>query len=633
MDAKTVKGETKDTRSILIFWGALAFSLYQLSIPVFAPLIALQIRTLHVIFGLVTAQFLFPFKRDSSGEYKLSLWDLGILIIVLVACLNIFVNWRTLYEEPGEVTLFDLVLGGALTLIVLDTTRRATGWVMPLLVAFLFVFVFIGPLLPGIWKHPGLPLVHVINSVYYSSEGIFGKITGFSATFIAVFIIFGALLMHTGGGRTFMDLALLLAGRFRGGPAKVAVVSSALFGSISGSAAANVSVTGNYTIPLMIKLGYKPNFAAGVEAMASTGGVMTPPIMGISAFIMAEFLGIPYIKIIGYALIPCMLFYIGLFGGVHFEALSLGLSPVPKEDMPQWRSVLTWSRIVPFSVPIALLVWLLLKGFVLITAGFYASTAIVVLYFFSDFSLPGMKERFFQLGRALSQAGQTVAKIAPIMVSVSVLVNLLDMTGVAPKLSGIILEVGGDNLISALLVAAIVPLILGTALPATPSYIIAAAVVGPALTRLGTDVVAVHMFLFYWAALSSITPPTCTTVIIAANYAKSNWIKSANVGMRLGIVAFLVPFFFVLEPSLLGRSSFGNILLYSSSAALGAFLLSSGLFGYMRRKTNLFLRILFGGGGILLLYPDHMASLVGILMASAAFLMESRAIKRGVVTT
>ena len=618
-------------RSNVLFWVALAFSVFQLSIAVFVPLIDLQLRALHVIFGITTALIAFPYKDEGKGGSLCAVFDLALIVFVLSSCLYIFINWLRIYEQPGESTRIELIVGAILTLVVLETTRRATGWIMPLLVLFLFGFVFSGPLLPGIWKQPGLPLEHVLNSVYLSSEGLFGKITGFSATFIAVFIIFGALLMHTGGGKTFMDLALLLAGRFRGGPAKVAIISSALFGSISGSAAANVSVTGNYTIPLMIKLGYKPSFAAGVESMASTGGVLTPPIMAIAAFIMAEFLGIPYIKIIGYATIPCILFYIGLFGGVHFEALSLGLQAAAKEDLPHWRDVLTWSRIVPFVIPIFLLIYLLLTGFVLIAAGFYASLATIILYIFSDFSFSGMKERCFQIVKALSQGGRTIARIAPIMVSVSVLVLLLDLTGVAPKLSALILEMGGGNLISALFVAAIVPLILGTALPTTPSYIISAAIVAPALTSLGIDLVAAHLFLLYWSGLSSQTPPTCTTVIIAANYAKADWMKAGFVGMRLGIVAFLIPFFFVLEPALLARAPFVEVIVYTTSAALGAILLASGLFGYMRRKTGVLLRSAFGISGILLLYPNHKASVLGLVIAAVAFVGESMVIRKKMI--
>ncbi|MDI6790966.1 MAG: TRAP transporter large permease subunit, partial [Thermodesulfobacteriota bacterium] len=304
------------------------------------------------------------------------------------------------------------------------------------------------------------------------------------------------------------------------------------------------------------------------------------------------------------------------------------LKPVPKEEMPHWGDFLTWSKIVPFSVPIALLIWLLLRGFVLITAGFYASMALIGLYVFSDFSLSGLKKRFVQVGSALSEGGQAVARIVPIMVSVNLLVLFIDLTGVAPKLSGLILEIGGEYLITALLVAAIVPLILGTALPATPSYIIAAAIIAPALIRLGLDIVAVHMFLFYWAALSAVTPPTCTTVIIAANLTGGDWIRVAFVGMKLGIVAFLVPFFFVLEPALLGRGAPIDIVIIALSALIGTFLLASGLSGFMRGKINIFLRSLFTASGILFLYPDLTTSLAGILLAIFAFLGESFMIKR-----
>jgi len=617
----------KNIRATAVFWTALAFSVFQLSIPVFVPLIDVQTRGLHVLFGIFTALLAFPFIKTAKAESTLSFWDLFLIVIVFLACINIVLNWQRLYEHPGESTTTDLILGAALTLVILDATRRATGWVMPIVVALMFVYVFCGPLLPGMWKHPDLPLRHVLDTVYFSSEGLFGRITGFSATFISVFIIFGAFLMYTGGGKTFMDLALVIAGRYRGGPAKVAVISSALFGSISGSSAANVSVTGNYTIPLMKKLGYRANFAAGVESMASTLGDFTPPIMGIGAFIISEFLGIPYIKVIGYATIPCILSYIGVFSGVHIEALVLGLTPAAKEDIPPWRTVFTWSRLVPFLIPIFLLVWLLIRGYVLITAGFYASITMIILYIFSGFSIPGIKGRSLQLLGALSQGGKAVARIAPIMISVSLLVHLLDLTGVAPKLSGIIMGIGKDNILITLLVAGIVPLILGSALPATPTYIISAAIIAPGLSKLGIDVIACHLFLFYWGCLSSVTPPTCTTVIIAANYAGGDWIKAAFSGMKLGIVAFLIPFFFVIEPALVSRGPIVDIILYSLSAGAGSFILASGLFGYMRSRLNLVLRLLYGLSGVLILYPSHSATLLGIGFGIFAFLYESVAFK------
>ena len=495
------------------------------------------------------------------------------------------------------------------------------------------VYVFLGPFMPGIWIHPGFPLEHVVETLYYSSSGIYGSLTGTSATFIAMFILFGAVLEATGGGQTFMELALFLAGRFKGGPAKVGIFASAMFGMISGSAVANVSVTGAYTIPLMRKLGYDPDFAAGVEAMSSTGGGITPPVMGISAFIMAEFLGMSYLNIIGYAVIPCVLFYTGIIAGVHFEALKLGLQPVPKAEIPSARSVFTWGKIVPLFLPIAILLGLLFSGFTLVSSGFYASVGAALLYLFADLSPARVRQRAQAVAEAIADGGVAVAKIVPILVCVGMFTSLLGMTGVAPKVSGVIVEMGGENLIGSLLVAAVVPLILGAPLPVTATYILSAALIAPALVKIKIDVVAAHMFLLYWATLASVTPPTCTGCVIAANISGGNWLRSSFVGMKLGIVAFLVPFFFVVNPALIGRGAPWDVAVCAVTGLAGAILMAGGFFGFMRSRLNPAFRVLYFAAGVLLLAPSGTLSLAGAGTAALGLLVESLTMRRGGVKT
>lgn len=618
----------KEVWTTLTLWISLCFAFFQLIVPVFFQLVDLQLKAIHIIFGVSIVIITRSLKKNVQAGIKLSIWDWVLIFILIAANINIFFSWMNIYMTPGEGRPIDWVLGALVTLVLLEAARRSTGSAMPICVGFMFIYVFLlGPFLPGGWGHPGFSFEFVMESVYFSPNGMYGSITGYSSTFIGVMIIFGSLLLFTGGGETFMDLALLTTGRFRGGPAKVAVVASALFGMISGSPTANVSVTGTYTIPLMKQLGYQPNFAGGVEAMASTGGIITPPIMGITAFIMAELLGMSYVKIIFYAIIPCILYYTGLFAGVHFEALRLQLPAVPKEGMPHWKTVLTWSRLVPFSIPLAILIGLLLKGFDLTSAGFYSCMAVIVFYLFSDFSFTGMKKRILQIGKALSDGGKSLSTIVPVMVVCGMLVNLLGITGIAPKVSELIINLGGQSLIGALLTAAIVPLVLGTALPTSASYILAVPLILPALLQLKIDNVAAHMFLFYWAALAAVTPPTCVPCVIGANLAGGNWLKVAWVGMRLGIVAFFMPFFFVLEPALLARGSLREIVIHSFSGMIGAVLLASGLFGYMRSKTNILIRFLYLVGGVLLLWPGFTLSLVGAGIAVLAFLGESLFIK------
>ena len=609
-----------DFRSRILFFVALIFTVFQLVAPVYIDFYDLQLRSIHIVFGLSVVFLLYPLIQKKGVSSLIA--GLLLFAILIAANLNIFLNWSNIYAYPGDYTTKDLVLGACLMVVILEASRRATGLAIPICVIFMFGYVFLGPLMPGIWKHPGFPLDYVIGSVYFSPLGIYGSLTGLSATFISMFLIFGSLLAATGGGDTFTELARLAAGRFRGGPAKVAVVSSALFGSISGSSIANVSVTGNYTIPLMRGLGYHPNFAGGVEAMASTGGGFTPPIMGISAFIMAELTGIPYIKIIGYAFFPCLLFYSGLMAGIHFEALRLNLPAIEKKDIPSSKSVLVWGKIVPLFLPIAILLWLLFKGYALITAGFYSCIAVIILFVFSDFTPHGLKKRFYHLMDALVDGGKAIARIVPVLVSVNIFINLLGLTGVAPKISAIIVQMGGAYLISALFIAALIPFVLGTALPTSATYILSVALIAPAIIKLGVDIVAAHMFLIYWATLAAVTPPTCTGCIIAANIGGGNWIKVSLIGMRLGIVAFIIPFFFVLEPALLGRAGLFQVLLFNFSALLGTIFIASGFFGFFINPLSLWQRIFYVFTGLLMMYPNNRLSIIAICLVLVVICFE-----------
>ena len=614
-------------RTRAVFWMGLAFAVFQLIVPVFVPLYDMQLRALHVLLGVSTVIIAMPLATGRARGPALAA-DLALIALVVVANVVVFVNWENIITYPGDATLVHHVLGTALAIILLDASRRATGWAIPVCVILIFAYVFVGPWMPGRWTHPGFPLEHVIETLYYSSSGIYGSLTGTSATFIAMFILFGALLQATGGGKTFMELALWIAGRYQGGPAKVGVVASAMFGMISGSAVANVSVTGNYTIPLMRKLGYDRNFAGGVEAMSSTGGGITPPVMGIAAFIMADLLGMSYLSIVAFAAIPCLLFYTGIMAGVHFEAARMGLAPVPPADIPRARDIFTWAKTVPLFLPVAILFGLLFSGMTLMSSGFYACLSVIVLYLLSDLSLAGARRRAAHLARALSEGGVSVAQIVPILVTVGMFTALLGLTGVAPKVSSVILEMGGENLIGSLLIAAIIPLVLGAPLPVAATYILSAALIAPALVKLGIDLVAAHMFLLYWATLASVTPPTCTACVIAANLSGGNWFKTSLVGMRLGIVAFIVPFFFVVNPALIARGPMLEIVTVAVSGFIGAVFLAAGFFGFLRSRLNWLLRLLYLAAGALLLAPSNQLLVVGGVLAAIGLVTETTLMRR-----
>lgn len=604
------------------YWTGFALAAGQLIVPTWAGLYDLELRALHVAFTLTAILLAVPLSARVAPGAAAAL-DAAMIAVAVLANAMVYWNWEEIVSMTGVAGPFEIALGAALSLIVLEAARRAAGEAIPIMVLLAFGYVFVGPALPGMWSHPGFPADYVIEQLYYSAAGIYGSLTGTSATFIAVFILFGALLQVTGGGQTFMDLALLLAGRFVGGPAKVAVASSAMFGMISGSAVANVSVTGSYTIPLMRRLGYDRNFAAGVEAMSSTGGGITPPIMGIAAFIMADMLNISYLAVIGYAAIPCLLFYIGILAGVHFEAKRTGLRPVPAADIPPARAVLTWPRLVPLAGPIAVLFGFLIAGEDLTDAGAYACIATIALYLFADVERDGMRERAVKLRDAFADGGRAIAQVAPLLIAVSMFTALLGATGVAPKISALILELGAGNLVGALAVAAIVPLALGAPLPVTATYILSAALIAPALTRLGLDPIAVHMFLLYWATLAAVTPPTCTACVIAANLSGGHWLKTSFVGMRLGFVAFLMPFFFVLNPALIGRGPAIEVAFAATSGAAGAVLLAAGFFGFFRGELGVVARLAYLSAGVLLLAPSVALSMAGIAVFALALAIET----------
>ncbi len=613
------------TTKNVLFVGGLVFALFQLVLPVFIHLIDLQMRSMHVMLGISLAFLAYPFGKTAKGE-RLAWWDWLIIAVVVVSNVNIFLKAMDIYYQPGTADTIDLVLGAALFVLVLEAGRRTMGIAAPIMLLALVAYIYCAPWFPGVWQMKRLSWKFLINSVYYSPLGIYGGVTGMSATFIAMFVIFGALLSVTGAGRTFIDLALALTGRFTGGPAKTAIVASSMFGSISGSAVANVMVTGNYTIPLMKKYGYEPEFAASVEAISSTGGGVTPPIMSITAFMMAEFLNISYLKIIGYALIPCILYYTGVFAGVHFRTVRLGLRALPQEEIPRWGEILKFKKLSGFLVPTVTLLYMIFSGYPLMEAGFYASAAALLIYFVNHFREVGLKDMVIGIAQALSSGGLDIVRLVPILVCMSVLVNLIGVTGLAPKISAVILEIGVHNIYLSLIIASLMPLILGTALPVVPTYLLSMSILTPALLKLGVDEVAAHLFYIYWGVLGAITPPTCEAAVVAAGIAKGNWVKAANYAMMLGAVAFCLPYFMVLHPALVARDVPSQVAMAAVTGFVGAVTMSYALFGSLSGRFGFGLRILFFAGGAMMLFPGIEVTLTGIGLSLATLLL-SRALR------
>ena len=477
----------------------------------------------------------------------------ALLAAVGVACcLYIVVNQSALSDQYGYLSgSLQTAVAITLLLIVLEMARRAISWPLPLVAALALVYGIWGQHLPGEFGHPGLPLQSFLGTLTIAEGGIWGKLTGISVSIVAIFVIFGAVLNAGEAGQGFMNLATAAAGRLKGGAAKVSVLSSALFGSISGSASANVASTGAITMPAMTRLGYPKRLAGAVEAVASSGGQIMPPLMGAGAFVMVELTGVPYTGIMAAALLPALLYFITVWAGINAYARRYDLGALGKDDQPNFRVVVitTLFFLVPFTI---LLERMLVGGY---TPQYAACVAIVSAFVLLSFDMRlsfSLHRTLKRLENACINSGTQIATIASIILCASIVIGVLAQTGLGIKITSLIISVSGDQLWPALLLTALACLLLGMEVPTTAAYIICVSVAGPALQNHGLDLLITHLFVFWFALLSTITPPVCGAVFIAAGMVNENWLKVAVSAMALGI-AFLGERF--------GWSDLGGLLL------------------------------------------------------------------------
>lgn len=476
--------------------------------------------------------------------------DLALTTITVAACGYVVWNYDQIMTTLPWATTLDKALTAGLLLAVLELGRRTVGVVFPILVLIGVGYALFGNLLPGPLHHRGFDSAFVTETIFLGDLGIWGMLTGVAATVIAAFVLFGALLLHSGGGQAFMDLAMRLGGRQPGGAAKIATIASGLFGMISGSAVANVATTGNFTIPMMIRLGYPRPFAAAVEAVASTGGQIAPPIMGAAAFVMAEILGIPYSTIILGAIIPAVLFYLSVFMTVHFVAVRRNLAVVPEEDLPAWATIIAPRRILPILAALGGLgvgIWL---GRSISTAAFYGVVGLLVAFVMTQAGQLSPRDMVAKVVDGLEDAGKGMVIIGVLLAGAQVLVSMINLTGIGVTLSSLIVTMAGDSVAFVALIVGGVCLIMGMGLPTTAAYVLVAAVLAPAMTAVGVDPLAAHLFVFYFATISVITPPVCVAVFVGAGIAKTNWLPAAGEAVRLGAVTYVVPFLFLLYPGM-----------------------------------------------------------------------------------
>lgn len=606
----------KHYTSSVILVVALALAVFQLYTAGVSMLTAWIQRDIHIVLILILVFLIYPITKKGERE-KATIFDWLLILLALASGAYIILNYQAIVLRLGIPTTTDIAFGIIMIFLILEASRRSTGWVLVIIAGVLLLYTFIGPWIPGILGHKGYSLSRVVSQMYLTTEGIFGTPLGVSASYIFLFVFLTSMLEKIGMGDFLLEFAMAVMGRYAGGPAKTAVVASGLMGAISGSAVANVVGTGTFTIPLMKRNGYLPHFAGAVEACASSGGQLMPPIMGAAAFIIAEFLGIPYISVVIAALIPAFLYYLGVYFGVHFEACRLGLRGLPREQLPNTWQVLKkgW----PYLIPIAVLIYFLgILQYTPIRSGFYAIVTAVVVSSFQKVTRLNW-ERFKD---AVLAAAQNTIAVALACAAAGLVIGSINLTGMGLKLSSFIISISGENVWLALILTAVIALIMGMGLPTTAAYIVVGTMAAPALVEMGLLPLAAHLFVFYFAIISAITPPVALAAYAAAGIAKDDPMKIGFTAVRLTLGAFIIPFLFAMDPTLIARGNFLSIAWATLTATIGMIALAGGAIGYVIKPATILERLLLIAAAFLMLDVGLTTDLIGFLLIAAALAIQ-----------
>jgi TRAP transporter 4TM/12TM fusion protein len=598
---------------------AVTMALFHLYTGIFGTLAILKQASLHLMFVLVLVYLLFPLKRGTQRK-TVPIYDWAAIILSITCLGYLSINYEYVaFERIYYVTpllLSEKILGILLIILVLEATRRTVGYFLTLIPMVFIFYTAVGPFLPGVWNCPPTSLDLFLDLQYLTTAGIFGIPLGLSSTYLVLLIIFGALTVETGFGGFISDLAMGLFGGKRGGPAKVAVVSSAAFGTITGSGSANVAVTGNFTIPLMKQAGFKPHFAGAVEAVASTGGQIMPPIMGAAAFIMAEFLAIPYITIIKHSLIPAILYFASIFFIVDLESAKLGMTGMKKEDLPPWKDkVLTFGHMILPVIVLLYLMWIGRTIFYSVTVGNFCIIGLSMLRKATRLT-PG------KLINALYQGSRGTIIVAMACAVAGLMIGSIYTTGLNERFVNAVVEMSGSNLIFALLATMVTAIVLGMGMPTSAAYILMAALVIPALVKIGVMPLAAHMFGFYFACLSLITPPVAPAAYVAAGIAGSSMNKTGWTAAKIALVSYIVPYMFIYGPSLLFIGNPLRILLAFGTALVGVYGLAVAIQGYWHTHLNAAQRGMALAIALLLIKPGILTDLTGLVLIGVLFFWE-----------
>ena len=615
-DKESNKREMSGTWGYIISAICVLFAAFQIYTATFGVLDAMLQRAVHLGFGFLLIFLLHP-GRSSWAKDKMHPLDVIFALVGFGTVAYILLLYDDLVLRAGMNTETDFYVALVGTALIFEAARRVVGWPMICVALFFIIYAFCGPYVPGILAHRGVGVEELVDHLFYTTEGIFGTPMGVSSTFIYLFILFGSYLEATGLGKFFIDIANAIAGWAAGGPAKVAVLSSGLMGTVSGSSVGNVAGTGAFTIPMMKKLGYRPAFAGAVEAAASTGGQLMPPVMGAAAFLMAEFVGVPYFDVVKAAVIPAMLYYIGVWLGVHYEARKFGLRGTPREELPKFGPLFMEKG--HLAIPLAVIVYLLVSGY----TPMRAALAAIALSIICACMRKSTRISFKQIVQGLIDGSKGVLGVLIACATAGIIIGVVTKTGVGLKVATALLDLANGKLLPAMFFTMVTSLILGMGVPTTANYVITSTIAAPALVQMNVPVLAAHMFAFYFGIVADVTPPVALAAYAGAGIAGSNPMKTGVIAAKLAIAAFIVPYIFVLAPELLMVNATVFTVVYSGATAIvGMWGVSIAMIGFCQNLLNIVQRVIFFVGGICMIIPGAMTDIVGLGLLVAGFLWQ-----------
>jgi len=624
--------EVVDTQRKLTGWQAksvgviaILFTVFQIYANSIGVIQEIHRNAIHLGFLLVLAFLLFPGGKKSDKS-KFGVLDILLAVGGIVVGLYIVVFYKDIFiVRGGQAILQDYIIGGLAIVLTLIAGKRTIGWFIPILGIIFLVYARFGEFsFLGMFAHQDFTTERLLYRMYMTTEGLLGITISISSTYIFLFILFGSFLSASGAADLFNDLALAIAGKRRGGPAHVAILSSAMMGTLSGSAVANVATTGAFTIPLMKRIGYAPHFAGAVEAASSTGGMMMPPIMGAAAFIMAGFVGVPYSEIMLAAIIPSLLYYAGVIIMVDIEAKRLGLKGLSADTLPKVWDVLKKRGLL--LVPIIVIIWTLLQGRTPLYAGFAGIIATIVASWFHKETRIGPKKML----KAFEEAGRGAVQVGIATAATGIIVGVVGMTGVGSVLAYNILKISFGQLSIALVLVMFTAIVLSLGLPSTALYIVVAVTAAPALVEAGLPPIAAHFFVFWFGVLSNVTPPVALASYTAGGIAGADPMKTGWTGLKLTIAGFIIPFMFAYNPVILMQTFDGSpvqidkVIIAAVTGLLGVFALAVAVLNYYRTPLNVLERVMFLAAAITMIKPGIVTDIVGISLLAVAILIQIR---------